>query len=282
MERNNEMDDSLVSVVIPTKNRPQYLRQAIASVYAQSYPHFEIIVVDDGSSDAVAEHLRDYDDRLRCYRQPARGAAAARNLGISKAKGAFIAFLDDDDFYAPDKLQSGVDFFAQHPRIDWLCTGFFFVDGAGEPMPREAIVHTMPYLTAHDIALFTFISTSTIMVRAPRLRQVGGFDETMGVSEDYALWAKLVLHSRCGVLAAALSSFRLHKGNTRLPYWTLLRANTAIIDGLIAAKAEGLEPRAFYKYNLDRIIAESLLYKRHYFQYVLFRLGRVLRGYSTT
>lgn len=282
MTQRNQENDSLISIVIPTKNRLSYLREAIASVYAQTYQNFEIIVVDDGSSGPIEPHMQAYDERLRFFRQPPQGAAAARNHGIAVAKGAFIAFLDDDDSYLPDKLQNSVDCFALHPEIAWLCTGFSFVDASGADIARQPILPEDRLLHAHDIALFTFISTSTIMVRTQNLKEAGGFDEGMTVSEDYALWAKLVLQSPCGTVPKVLATFRLHKGNTALPYRRLLNANTRIIDMLMNAAGDTHQPRAVYVENLHRIIADSLWYKRQYVQYACFALWRKLRHHSTT
>ena len=94
----------LVSVVIPAHNAQRYLAPAIDSVLAQEYQDLEILVIDDGSSDATEAVARDYD-RVRCHRQRQQGAAAARNRGISLSRGEFIAFLDADDLWEPHKLR---------------------------------------------------------------------------------------------------------------------------------------------------------------------------------
>ena len=96
----------LVSVVIPTYNRWPILRDAVQSVLGQSYKGFELIVVDDGSQDGTADHLRRYGPRLRLFSQRRRGVAAARNLGARCARGRYLAFLDSDDLWQPKSWQS--------------------------------------------------------------------------------------------------------------------------------------------------------------------------------
>lgn len=270
------MNSNLVSVIIPTRNRPAYLRQAVDSVYAQQYPQFEILVVDDGSTDATAEALKGYDERLRYLRQEHRGVAAARNHGIAHARGSLVAFLDDDDLFLPEKLEQNVAYMAQHPEVVWLCSGFQLVDAAGVPLPRTAIIPA-PEITLHDIALFAFIHTSSVVIRRHVIEAAGGFPEGVRVSEDYHTWARVLMRGKGASLQQPLTHFRQHAQNTKLPFWRLLRENSRIIEMILATQAPGLLPRDAYYQNLHRIIHDSLVYKRKRGALLAFQLWQAIR-----
>ena len=111
------MNASGVSVIIPTRNRAAFLAQALESILAQTVVPGEIIVVDDGSTDGTAALVRDFTAPVRCLHQPARGPAAARNLGLESASGAYIAFLDDDDLWPADKTESQLALLTARPEL---------------------------------------------------------------------------------------------------------------------------------------------------------------------
>lgn len=266
------MENALVSVIIPTRNRAAYLNHAIASVYAQSYKNFEIIVIDDGSQDNTKDIVRTFDQRLSYLFQKHAGVSAARNHGIQEARGEYIALLDDDDLYAPQKLQRNIEYFSRHPEVIWLCSGFGFINAEGTLLPRAPIIPEKEEVTLHDIALFAFIHTSSVIVRKRCFEIVGGFPKGSKVSEDYHMWAKLLTHGKGAALKECLTFFRQHKGNTKLPCHALLKENACIIDYIIGTHALGLAEKETYIKNLHRIVGDSLLYRRAFLQYVWFRL----------
>ncbi|MDX2074533.1 MAG: glycosyltransferase [Alphaproteobacteria bacterium] len=268
---------ALVSVIIPTKNRDAYLRQAIDSIYTQTYRHFEIIVIDDGSSYDIKASLAGYDDRLHYYAQAAQGAAAARNHGLAKAKGEFVAFLDDDDLYLPARLERSVAAMGKHPDAVWLCSGFSFIDAKGAPLDRPPIIPLKTEVTLHDIAMFTFISTPSVLARRKALLRACGFPEGVKVSEDYHTWARVLALGKGLALPEVLVRVRLHPGNTKLPCHALLRENTRIIDYLLTHYQPMLMPRRHYIDNLYRIISENLRYKRKWLAYGCFHLHLFIR-----
>ena len=116
----------VVSVVIPVCNAEQYLEDTLKSVFAQTYPHIEIIAVDDGSKDRSVDILESYSDRLVLIKQKNSSAAAARNRGVREAKGKWIAFLDADDLWSPDKIQRQLDACGD---CVWSYTDSIFVGG---------------------------------------------------------------------------------------------------------------------------------------------------------
>lgn len=276
MHQKDSMNSARVSIIIPTRNRPAFLKQAIDSAYAQTYQDFELIVVNDGGSDEAAHLAKAYDSRLRYITQAHKGAAAARNAGIMQAHGEFVAFLDDDDMYAPDKLQHCVDYLLAHPQVVWLCSGFSFIDARGNALPRNAIIPAKEDVTLHDMALFTFINTCSVVCRRENLHSVDGFPEGVTVSEDYHCWAKILRTGKGAALAKNLVYYRLHPGNTKLPWWRIVRENTRIIDNIMAHGDASLATREHYIQNLHRIIDENLTYKKQRFHRACFRLWRCL------
>jgi glycosyltransferase involved in cell wall biosynthesis len=116
------MNSSLISCIVPVFNGEQYLREALDSIFAQTYKPLEIIVADDGSTDGTAALVAVFADQVRYLKQGNAGPAAARNLGISEATGDFIAFLDADDLWHPEKLERQIDRFNIRPELDYCVT----------------------------------------------------------------------------------------------------------------------------------------------------------------
>ena len=130
------MTSSLVSFIVPNYNHARYVRLAIDSALAQTYPHFEIIVVDDGSTDDSRAVLSEYGDRIRTIFQANTGLSGARNTGVAAARGDFIALLDADDTIAPTYLERMLGALALHPEADAVYCGFQFVDQDNQPLPQ--------------------------------------------------------------------------------------------------------------------------------------------------
>lgn len=181
----------LVSVIVPTHNHADYLALAIESVLSQSYPHFEIIVVDDGSTDATGEVLQRYAERIRCVRQPNRGLSAARNHGLQLARGDLIGLLDADDLYGPEYLLTLVTLLASHPEAGGAYCGFRSIDGNGRLLAHIHSRVVSPDAMHDSLLMGNFLGVNTPLIRHSCYRQVGGFDETLRASEDWDIWLRL-------------------------------------------------------------------------------------------
>ncbi len=188
--KNPAADSVRVSVIVPTFNRAGLLEQAIDSVLAQSFASFELIVVDDGSTDDTAVLLSAYAGRIRILRQFNRGVSAARNLGMAAAAGELIALLDSDDYWLPGKLARQVAFFDAHPD-EMICQTeeIWMRNGVRvNPKRRHQKYGGMIFEKSLPLCL---ISPSAVMLRKSLLDEVGGFDERLPACEDYDLWLRI-------------------------------------------------------------------------------------------
>ena len=179
-----------VSVIIPTFDRGWCLREAVDSALAQEFTNFELIVVDDGSTDGTAELLEAYRPKVRLLRQANRGVSAARNRGIAAARGELIAFLDSDDLWLPQKLATQVEFFRAHPEALIAQTEETWVRNGRRVNPgkRHRKRSGMIFEPSLDLCL---VSPSAVMVRRELFDRVGLFDEGLPACEDYDLWLRV-------------------------------------------------------------------------------------------
>jgi glycosyltransferase involved in cell wall biosynthesis len=189
----------LVSVIIPTHNYARFIRRAVDSVLAQTYPSVECVVVDDGSTDDTPQVLAGYGDRIRVIRTQQQGPATARNAGIRSATGEFIAFLDADDRWLDHKLARQVEVLETDPSLGAVGCAVIFVNAAGDETGRHTFptppVPTNLERQLRDLAcrrLWVGGSCSGVLVRRPVLDDVGLFDESLKAAEDWDLWMRLV------------------------------------------------------------------------------------------
>lgn len=192
------MKSELVSIVIPAYNAERYLRRAIDSVLGQSYTSIEVLVVDDGSTDGTAEICHQYGTKITYIRQENQGVSVARNRGVQESDGEFVAFLDADDWYLPNKLTDLVALLNRHPDAGGA-TGAHIVNLLGEKRrnPPQGCVFD-PGTTSGIIDLYLHrsegrfvIHTSTVLVRKTALDSVGGFRPDLRFGEDVELWARI-------------------------------------------------------------------------------------------
>jgi glycosyltransferase involved in cell wall biosynthesis len=195
-----------VSVVIPTYNRRAMVREAVESVLAQRDASFELIVVDDGSTDGTLEDLAQLD-RVTVERTERRGPAAARNFGVAFARAPLLAFLDSDDLWAPDKLHRQLEFMRTHRDCAISQTGEIWIRDGRRVNP--GLRHLK---RAGDIFIDSLqtclISPSAVILRTELFRALGGFDEDLAAAEDYDLWLRILVDHEPGLLDEALVTRR--------------------------------------------------------------------------
>lgn len=205
-----------VSVIIPTFNRRQMVVQAIQSVLAQREVRFELIVVDDGSSDgtpaAVEETLEDATAPVRFIRTERRGVAAARNLGVEAAAAPLIGFLDSDDLWKPEKLARQLAHLRDHREYRiFQCNELWIRNGRRVNPGLRHLKHAGDILV--ESLRTCLISPSAVIIESDLFRDLGGFDETMTAAEDYDLWLRILLRYEVGLLEDALVTRRAGHGD---------------------------------------------------------------------
>nr|HID58580.1 glycosyltransferase [Desulfobacterales bacterium] len=178
----------MVSVIIPTYNRASFLDEAISSVLRQDLKDFELIVVDDGSTDSTQEILAQYQD-IRIIRKTHQGVSAARNAGIAFSRGDLISFLDSDDLWLPEKLSVQVEFFKSHPSALICQTEEIWVRNGTRIYPKKRHKKFSGMIFEASLRL-CIVSPSAVMMRKSFFDRVGYFDETLPACEDYDLWLR--------------------------------------------------------------------------------------------
>jgi len=178
-----------VSVIIPTYNRREFLREAIASVLAQTYRDFALIVIDDGSEDDTAAVVREFTGICYVF-QPNRGVSAARNRGVALSSGALLAFLDSDDLWQPRKLEQQVAFFSAHSDARICQTEEIWLRHGVRVNSHNKHRKAGGDIFARSLAL-CLVSPSAVMLRRDLFERMGGFDESLPACEDYDLWLRI-------------------------------------------------------------------------------------------
>lgn len=214
-----------VSVVIPCYNGAKYVVAAVRSALAQGHDDLEVIVVDDGSSDGSAELVTRNVPQAIVLRQPNRGVAAARNLGIARASGHWIAFLDADDIWLPGKLAAQLDALQTHPEAR-LVYGAWQVWPSADAEPDPSFVDELLSGAADSgrwtgpsgwiysaLLLDCEVWTSTVLVQASLLDEIGVFDRGLRVGEDYDLWLRASRVTPIVRVPRPLALYRMHPGN---------------------------------------------------------------------
>lgn len=211
----------LVSVIIPVYNQGEYVAGAIASVLEQRYSPFELIVINDGSTDATADRLEAYEQQARIIHQENRGAAAALNRGIRESRGSLVCWLSADDEFLPGKLEAQVAAFGSDSRIGMVHTGYERVDGNGAHLDTvldPPQVHPDPFITVY---WKNSLNGSTVMLRRDVFDAVGGFDESLRADVDADMWLKIIRRWDVRIVRGVYVRYRVHQNS--------LSANTSLM-----------------------------------------------------
>jgi glycosyltransferase involved in cell wall biosynthesis len=220
-----------VSTIIPTYNGAAYLDRTLASACSQTYTDQEVIVLDDGSTDATPNILDRWSGRILALRQPNRGLSAARNAAARAATGEFLAYLDADDMWYPHKLAEQVAYLDAHPECGIVHTNLTIID------ERDAVLHAdwyseSGYEPASGYCLSTMLRGNPIQVpsvveRRSVFDRIGGFDERLRRCEDYPHWLRVLLEGYAiGYVATPLAYYRRHARS-------LSRAQVDMVEGLL-------------------------------------------------
>lgn len=204
----------MISVIIPAYNQARYLPQAVESVWAQTLTSSEIILVDDGSTDATETVVQELAERgpLTGLRQPNAGPAAARNRGIRESHGDWIAFLDADDYWLPGKLEAQLTLLEKSDS-DFAYCGSVVVDDLGTPLayrqaaPSDCLLQDLPWGNR--------LATPTVIAKRSLLGLTGLFDESLSFGEDWDLWMRLAVYGRAACIPEPLVAVRFSEWDAK-------------------------------------------------------------------
>lgn len=236
-------DNFSVSVIIPTYNRSSYLRKALDSIYSQSRTVNEIIVVDDGSTDLTVEKLSADYNSVSFLRQKNQGVSSARNTGIEKAEGEWIALLDSDDRWNQHKIARQLNFLSQNPDIQICHTGEKWIRNG-------KVVKLPPFLDKSNDGLFErslercIICPSSVLFHRSIIDAIGTFDESLSICEDYDFWIRLLLSHQIGLVKEPLvEKYGGHKDQLSMSTWGLDRFRVQSLEKILLSENPDLKQK---------------------------------------
>ena len=260
-----------VSIILPCYNGAKWIGQAIESVLAQTYKDFELIVIDDGSTDNSKEVISSYlyDERVRYIYQENRGFSATLNRGIKESKGEFIGFIGQDDLYVPNKLQVQVRYLDEHSDVDLVHSNYCFINPTGQIIRiRHIKIPKFPSrekLIEH-LFIYNFIGFETVLLRKKCLDKVGLFDERMIGFSDHDMWLRIAGEFNIAYIDSILVKKREHPQQLskiaieRCLYDELLMAVKAIKRYPFLKKAIKKKLASIY-YSLGLAMLEKEIYE---------------------
>lgn len=252
--------DPKVSIIIPTKNRADYVSSAIKSVLDQTFGDFEIIVVDGASINNTQEVITKFDDeRIRYIREKKdRGVSASRNTGIRFSRGKFIAFLDDDDLWMPRKLEKQLKLVDENPNIGVVYTGAWRINKSG-----KKIDFRIPFLRGQifpKILEKNYVgSCSLVLVRKECFEKIGLFDENFPAGEDFDLWIRLAKYYQFEYVREPLVLYRIHEKGISKDPCQILRAKKLLFKKYskeLATAFNNIKTIGFWYYALGVLHCE--------------------------
>ena len=231
----------LVSVIIPTYNRCPLVREAIESVLAQRFRDFELIVVDDGSTDGTVGELGSFGGSLRLVRQDRKGVAAARNSGVAVARGRYIAFLDSDDLWLSNKLAIQTAFMEQNTDFEISQTEEIWLRRGVRVNRKEKHRKASGDIFRRSLDL-CLVSPSAVMMTKALFERLGGFDEAFPVCEDYDLWLRIGVERGVALIPTALVVKRGgHPDQLSRSMWGMDRYRIVALQKLLQTGLRGKE-----------------------------------------
>lgn len=251
-----------VSVIIPVYNGELYLSETLDSVMKQTFTDWEIIVVNDGSTDKSLEIMEEYaalDERVRVISKPNGGVSSARNVAMNNAKGEYFSFVDADDMWVPEKLEKQIAFMDKNPNIALIYSDIsILIDGN---IRTQNMFLNRKFHKGHifdQLFYFNFISTPTVMLRKKIIEQHGNFSTRFRGIEDYDLWLRIADKNEIGYINERLAIYRIHANNTSGNYEKMEKQVFELIGIWLEKKPELMKSFSFnikivqMRYNIMR------------------------------
>ncbi len=264
------MDQEMIrfSVIVPLYNKAAYVEKAIRSVLEQTYPHYELIVVNDGSKDdsaVIAEDLLKSVPNARLINQENAGVALARNNGVTQAKGDYVCFLDADDWWDVSFLQEMQQFIKDYPEAGIWGTNYWYVKKGKThiAVPCETGYINYPKLYAETSVMP--LTSISVCIKKDIFNELGGFPKGIKLGEDFLLWAKIALHHKVAFLNNAIAyynndipaSLRATR-NLHAPEFHML-FKMQYLESVVENENSVIENRADWKQLLDKLRVNALL-----------------------
>lgn len=202
-----------VTVILPTYNRAAMLSRAIESVIAQTFKDWDLLVINDGSTDETPKLLEDYkkrDSRIRVITHKNSGICKTRQAGVQASKGELLAFLDDDDTYTPDKLEKQVTYLDAHPGIDMV---YSHVETVGEKNALPKLWPETPSITFQDLIKLNSVSVPGVLLRKKALETIGDFPSKLKSCDDYVMWLHIARYGKIDFLPGIVGIYQWHAQN---------------------------------------------------------------------
>lgn len=252
-----------ISVIICTYNHAQYIKRAINSILNQTYQDFEIIVVDDGSTDNTKSIIKSFGNSIKYIYQDNKGLAGARNTGIHASKGEFVTFLDTDDYFVKENLERKITFLDSNPQAKWVYSDWQYVDDKGNYLEKGSVKwryseKKLPEEVFKELLYKrNFISCCTVVVKKSVLEDVGYYDPNVICQEDYDILLRISLKYPAHYIDEVLLVVHDIPGSLSKDFNKWVSGNAVIVD-----KLEDLIPDDFpdKKKALDKIHADKYTY----------------------
>ena len=235
----------LVSVIIPVYNGSNFLREAINSVVSQTYSNFEIIVVDDGSTDDSWKIIQSYGNKIRGIHKDNGGVASALNCGIRTMNGSYFAWLSHDDLWLPDKIEKQIRFFEENPECQISYTDYYVIDLEGI-ITGTVVTPWYPRQRAkRELFQGGFINGSSIMIKKTCFDSVGLFSENLRYTQDTEMWIRMSRKFEIGHVPEILIKQRMHRDQGS-------RSNIPVF----LSEINSMYLNMFYSMNIDDLLPE--------------------------
>jgi glycosyltransferase involved in cell wall biosynthesis len=223
---------ALISVIIPCYNAQAYLAEAIDSALNQSHTHIEVLVIDDGSTDNSARIAKSYKNEVRLIylHKENSGLSSARNLGIQRSSGPYIALLDADDRWEPHKLSRQIETFQTAPSCGMVFTDYSTFDSQGLRDTRRNVDHHTGIVEYSQLlSRSNFIYPSTVLIRRSVFDVCGNFDESLRSIEDYDMWLRIAQKFEVRGVREPLTTIRIHEHNMSGNLPVMLKYETKVV-----------------------------------------------------
>jgi len=228
-----EQSIPLISVVIPAYNAESYIQSTLDSVFNQTYQNIEVIVVDDGSNDSTQSILNAYPHNVVVIKTENKGVSHARNIGIEKAKGEWIAFVDSDDLWLPSKLEKQLSSLGS---CEWShCDSLYIGENQSGDVKRSDYSHIPRGNVFEELIVENFITTSSVLIKKSLLNQYGKFDETLTCLEDWKLWIDISHENPIAYCDKSLLEYRVYSGSTSRKARSVMPIHIELIDQIFKA-----------------------------------------------